>query len=297
MFMPGSAYENDPVIKKKDDGTLTDEALDELDEESTKAAQELMTTAQKQGLQVEEGTDLETLKGKVASDKNTKSDRTNLPELQNVTEKEKSEGQEGGEITAPMAVAGSSIQVVYDPSDVHSGERIASLKAAITAINQRSDVKVPALTFYLPKYGRSIFVSKDCTIKVMKGINDAIFHPPAFIAVSSAVTGSPKTDEAGGKLKFLSTQLGPNDALKHSFIHEIGHAMHYGKSRQTFYNLKYTALTTENTQMAMEKVSQYGTNPREFVAEVFLGRVMGRTFDNQVMTVYKGLRGPELKGD
>jgi hypothetical protein len=284
-----------PHTKKNDDGTLTDEAMDALDAEQKEEARKLVEVAHNCQLRVDPSVTPEQIRELMASDtnENALTGRTKLPELQNASDPN---AETSVEVTEKI----DGVDVTYDKSDVHAAERIASLRKAIGLINA-TKVRVPAtLTVYFPKYGRDITVASDCSIKPGAKIADAVFHPPNFLAVSSANTGNAKEDKTGGELKFLSAQLGPDDALVHTLIHEIGHAMHYHNDRSRFYNLNFAFFKGKHSdgrsyqQIAESEVSGYGNNPREMVAEVFVGAVTGKkTFSPIVWEMYTAFGGAD----
>ena len=286
-----------PHTKKNADGTLTDEALDELDAKEIEDARKLIATARSASPEVNPSIDHDKLRELIDSDdnKNELTGRTQLPELANLSD---SNDEAQGEVT--QTLPGTVVTVTYDKSDVHAAERIAALNAALKLI-YKTPVGVPPLDVYFPKYGRKITVNSDCTAQVGAKIADAVFHPPAFLAVSSANTGNPKTDEAGvGELKFLSAALGADDALMHTIIHEIGHAVHYHNARGRFYNLNFAffkgkaASGRTYQKIAATEVSDYGSNPREMVAEVFVGAVTGKKqFSDTIWEMYLAFGGAD----
>ncbi len=281
--------------KKNDDGTLTDEALDELDADQIEDAKKLIETARGASIVVDPSIDEAQLREVMDSSKNALTGRTQIPELANISD---ANAEPEGEVTE--TIPGTVINVTYDKSDVHAAERVAALTAAIDLIHE-TPVGLPPLDVYFPKYGRKITVNSDCTTQVGAKIADAVFHPPAFLAVSSANTGNPKTDEVGpGQLKFLSAALGADDALIHTIIHEIGHAVHYHNDRGRFYNLNFAFFKgnaedgRSYQQIAQTEVSGYGSNPREMVAEVFVGAVTGKKqFSDTIWEMYLAFGGAD----
>lgn len=282
--------------KKNPDGSLTEEAMASLDEEQIEEARALVKSARNARIEIDPSVDLDALREAAEKDANELTGRSQFPELKNLTDPNEETDQDG-EVTEDLAESGSTVHVTYDKSDVHAAERLASLRRAIALINA-TRARVPELDVYFPKLGRSIAVGKDCQIKVTSKIADAVFHPPRFLAVSSANTGVAKTDRSGGELKFLSAALGADQALVHTIIHEIGHALHYHNARGQFYNLNFAYFKGRNAdgrsfqEIAQREVSAYGSNPREMVAEVFVGAVTGKKrFSDDVWEIYVGLGG------
>lgn len=87
-----------------------------------------------------------------------------------------------------------------------------------------------------------------------------------------------------------------------SFIHEIGHSIHYNNNREIFNTLADNKnelvkefRNNENFQKIAQQVSNYAkTEPLEFVAEVYKGVKKGKKFDDDVMALYKKYGGPTL---
>jgi hypothetical protein len=283
--------------QKNDDGTLTDEG-------SIEEANELMEKARGLGAVIAAGVTPDMLREAAAKNKNPLTDRTTFPELANSSD---ANGEAGGEVDDTTTVPG--VTITYDKSDVHAAERVAAVAGAVKAV-KAVGFTVPALRFYLPKYGRKITVDKDCNVTAGDKIADAVFHPPGFIAVSSLSTGNAKTDSLRNQdgtttLKFLSASLGADSSLVHTMIHEMGHAMHYHNARGQFYNLNFATFSGVADQggkdgadrgwgeFAAAEVSDYGAgNPREFVAELFVGAVTGKKkFPARAWKAYRGLGG------
>ena len=92
--------------------------------------------------------------------------------------------------------------------------------------------------------------------------------------------------------------------------HELGHLLHqetcenYSKMRKVSEYLSRNEKVSEITrefvdskymQNTARKVSHYAqTSPLEFVAETYAGLIEGRTFDNDVMALYKKYGGPAI---
>jgi hypothetical protein len=76
-------------------------------------------------------------------------------------------------------------------------------------------------------------------------------------------------------------------------IHEIGHLLHALKSPDHYWNNRRHASLPVDSRIAGE-VSNYALqgNPDEFVAEVFVGMVLGHAYSSNVKAVYEALGGP-----
>ncbi len=289
---------------KDDQGNLTPEALQELDRLQIAEADELVEKARTMQVVLDPAVSMEMLRSAMEGNKNVLSERTTMPEFENILEPN-TEAQ--GEVTETVAVGGTSLTVTYDRSDVHAAERLAALTTAVGMINGKTP-GVPNLQVYFPKAGRNISVDSNCVVTIGTKLADAVFYAPDFFAVSSAITGNPKTDaDPTGRndgLKNLSSALGADDALVHTIIHELGHAMHYHHDRGRFYNLNFAAFTTGKDtasgdsygDIALKHVSGYaGNNPREMVAEVFLGTIHGgKQFPAVVWEMYDAFGGCPL---
>lgn len=285
-------------IKKNADGTLTDEGMKELDDLQIAERDALIAKARGERITVDADVSPEQLRAAMAARLNPLSGQTEYPELAAVSDPT---GKPPGEVTVTKTIAGSKFQVTYDPSDPNADIRLGALEAAVKLINATM-ATVPDLEVYFPRAGRTVEVDKACQVTVKKGIADAVFHAPAFFAVSSANVGNPKDDRSGADYKFLSTALSAADgfttALRNSIIHELGHACHYANDRSKFYNLNFAFFSGTAAdgrtyqQIATEDVSGYGNNPREMVAEVFLAAVVGgKTFSPLVWEMYKAFGG------
>lgn len=85
---------------------------------------------------------------------------------------------------------------------------------------------------------------------------------------------------------------------KRTIIHEFGH---YLQHKQTGFTNFEDMPTSENfyqkeVQSSIERsVSSYAaSDPKEFVAEVFAGLMLGKTFPEDIMQLYKELQGPPV---
>jgi len=79
--------------------------------------------------------------------------------------------------------------------------------------------------------------------------------------------------------------------------HEMGHILHYQNSPTTFNAMLKTYKTPANTVSPTVKkhVSTYaGSDKLEFVAEVYSGKVAGKTYPAAVNKLYADLKGPKV---
>ena len=84
-----------------------------------------------------------------------------------------------------------------------------------------------------------------------------------------------------------------SDSDLHFIAHEMGHVLHGDKS----YKYREAAIMPIAEEPIKKEVSPYAaTHPLEFVAEVFAGKVSGKTYSDRVMNYYKTLEGPDWEG-
>jgi hypothetical protein len=99
--------------------------------------------------------------------------------------------------------------------------------------------------------------------------------------------GSMKTEAESGFLV--------SDDPRAIVYHEIGHALHRRRYRfgWRWWSESSKALGDRNLSIA-ERVSRYAMEDTgEFIAEVFAGLLCGKTFDEEVLRLYRDLKGPE----
>jgi hypothetical protein len=285
------------LTKKNKDGTLTDEALDYFDKDGVEKAKEIKSKASKMGFASETDLDDKQLKQIMEKQKNALTGRTEIPELENIGV---DNGEAQGEKTEPLS---DGATVTYDASDVHAEERLGAVRGALDVI-KKAGVPVPAVEIYLPKFGREVKVAADCSVTFPTKVADAQFIAPGFVYINSQNTGNPKTMKTGNELNYLSARLGADNALMHSIIHELGHAAHYFNDRQAFHNLGWSSFKPgqmsdkdkrKPVDVVSQEVSPYAAgNPREMVAEVFLGTLLGKKFPDIIWEMYASFGGAPL---
>lgn len=146
--------------------------------------------------------------------------------------------------------------------------------------------------------GRSVRpVGMDCqevmTIAYQRGINWA---PIADIILRKITPTKPAALSDSGLMGLPKPSI--------TIIHEIGHILHERHAGEFFFTLgpfRNTEWTAEvNRRGAADEaiaaqVSEYAKrNKKEFVAEVFTGAVLGKTFSAEVWEVYRRYRGPSI---
>jgi hypothetical protein len=229
--------------------------------------------------------------------------KTMYPELANVTQPS---GDPDAVVVSSVDVGGVAMQVEHNASDVNYAERLQLIKDAVAKVSA-AGVKVPPMKVHLPKYGRGLKLKASDTApggiscEIPEKSSRAVFIPPDFMHLSSEVIGTPDmtkvTNPTSGQeeYKFSSTGFDPSGVA--SIVHEIGHAVHFTSAPGKYHGLWGTSFGGKapsgklTSAVANSEVSQYGNKPREFVAEVFLGLVYGKTYSEDVMTMYRAFGG------
>ena len=297
------------VSKKGDDGVILDEALDALDKIEEDIAKKKMSDARNYKMTIDPGIGPDDIRqARDSGEQNSLSGKSTMPELDNVI----ASGDVGtGTATREKTEDWKGHTLIYDETDVNLGVRMASLKDAVAKV-EAAGVTVGPLTFFMPKFGRNITVSKGsggCTATATSGIAAAEFVAPRFVLMSSLGVNNPQTatqeheEESGRKqqLKFLSARLGsPDTALERTIIHELGHALHYQHARAKFYQLNFAEFAASSHgnlgDIVDREVSQYGSNsPREMIAEMFVATVTGKLQFRQLLwDMYAAFGGPPI---
>lgn len=180
-----------------------------------------------------------------------------------------------------------TLTVHHGNRDVNLKPRLTMFKQAISKIESAGFTLPATMVVHLPKWGRDIDAKTLCE---SKSTPRAVFNPPNFVHLSPAVVGNPIDTVLGDYYKNLSTELDPGGAA--SVVHEMGHMMHFTTSPSSFYSLHGTSFQGAGGNIAA-KVSAYAFgNPREFVAEVFMGLVYGKNFDDEILAMYAAFGGP-----
>lgn len=214
--------------------------------------------------------------------------KTDLPELKNLF---KLTNIPEAVVTSELKVGSVKLKVIHGTRDVNLKPRLTMFKTAISKI-EKAGFRLPeSLVIHLPKWGRTI----DATTLCDSGSTPrAVFNPPNFVHLSPAVVGNPidrvLNSGSGDFYQNLSTELDPDGAA--SVVHELGHMMHFTKEPGKFFGLHGAGFNLAGGNIAA-KVSGYASgNPREFVAEVFMGLVHGLNFDDEILAMYADFGGP-----
>jgi hypothetical protein len=188
-----------------------------------------------------------------------------------------------------VQVGGTTLTIHHHTNDPSYNARLARVVAAVTLISV-AGYRLPALHIVLPKYGRELRVDADGHVSLGQEMHRSEFHPPATVVLSPATFLNPLTQQIGDDFQFLSTEVGPDGTA--SVVHEIGHALHYAQNRALFGDLRSAEYRAVGARVAAEVSGYAGNNPREFVAEVFLGLIYNRPFSRRVMSLYDAFGGP-----
>jgi hypothetical protein len=235
----------------------------------------------------------------MASNTNQVTSQTIYPELQSyldtmtnqpaLTAEQSSLPTTGSHETVTRTINGTTLTVHWDNTDSQRNQRLDSLRQAIELVQQQG-YTVPPLTAYFPKYGRNLIVSPGRVTEGAGKIHRAEYIAPDALVASPELLNNPLTNQYGGTYHNLSTQLDPSGVG--TMVHELGHFLHYHQNRATFHDLTATEFASGKAAVAAQVSGYAAQKPREFVAEVFLGLVHGRTFPADVMEMYDGLGGP-----
>ena len=196
-------------------------------------------------------------------------------------------------------IGGTRVTVHTDPTDSLSVQRWENFRSAVEKV-QAAGFDVPPVKLHLPKYGRSLEVGeRGIIVKPEVKINRAEYIAPGTVIAGPEVVHNPLLRPGpDGKQHYLSSELDPSGVG--TMVHELGHFMHYANSPALYHELSFTEFaghavhdgTPVPHRQVAASVSGYAYgNPREFVAEVFTGLVYGRQFDENVLSLYRGLGG------
>ena len=279
-------------MPRNDDGSLSDQSIAIMDGVQANESQTYMANAAANGPVNGPTTKAEAKKLKADwNDRqwgNSVTGKTDLPEIGNMI---KLSTVPDAAVVSTVKAGSVTLTVHHGTRDVNLKPRLTMFKTAISKIESAGFTLPGAMVVHLPKWGREIDAATLCE---SKSTPRAVFNPPNFVHLSSAVVGNPIDSTFGdgtGKdfYKNLSTELDPSGSA--SVVHELGHMMHYTSSPSNFYSLHGTSFQGQGGNIAA-KVSAYAFGaPREFVAEVFMGLVYGKNFDDDVLTMYASFGG------
>lgn len=279
---------------RDDGGKLTEESLTKLDQF---ARQGLAGALAIVGGVTPNGVTAIQVQQIMAANVNTVTGQTIYPELESylgtvgtqpVLTEERRSAADTEEVQ--RTVGQTTLTVNWDPTDIQRDRRLQSLTDAIRKV-QQGGYKVPPLTAYFPKYGRTLVLTPDNAVPTGSRMHRAEYIAPDALVASSELLDNPLDNRYGGtEYHNLSTQLDPSGAG--TMVHELGHFLHYHQNRSKFHELTGAEFATGKQAVAATVSGYAAQHPREFVAEVFLGMVHGRPFPADVMEMYEGLGGP-----
>jgi hypothetical protein len=211
-----------------------------------------------------------------------------------------------------MTVEGVSL-IVKMCDDADRQKKLDALKKAVSLV-RKSGRAVPPMTVYVSSAADVVNVAfigdaaGNAEVTVFLGPNAGLYICKIKGTSKNVKGGQGAFGQGQNRQRGIADQAydgtniwfgNPKQAalITATIIHEIGHVAHEAASPGIFWDLKggEGAASASGTGWvdAAFKVSQYGTkNPLEFVAEVFTGIVLGKTYDAKVMQAYQALGGP-----
>ncbi|MGN6242898.1 MAG: hypothetical protein ACTHQ3_04410 [Motilibacteraceae bacterium] len=286
-----------------DSGKLTDEVVQKMVSFDATSGEKEVSISQNAAVTLPPDATAEDIRKLMADPRFTNSvtGKTIFPELENVLAEKEGKAEPVPDETKAFTVGGTTITVTYNPGDVNYQARWGQVQAAVTKV-QAAGWTVPPFKLNLPKLGRGIQVTKsakDCSVQdVGDQSNRAVFWAPDFMHVSSANINNPldaKSVMDPSAFKFSSTALDPSGVG--TIVHELGHMLHFHNDPGKFQGMWGSVFRGEHTdgrayqEIAVKEVSEYGSKPREMIAEVFLGLVYGKTYSDVVMEMYQSFGG------
>lgn len=275
------------------DNSLTQPVIDkmtELDKSTYKLRQ--LELSQKGNITIDSTLTRSDVEDIMNNNINSVTNKTIYPELSNFTDMR--DNITSNNVTKNMTIQGVDMEVTYDPTDVNYTARIQMFREAVEKV-QAKGFTLPKMKVNLPKYGRQLKVSVNKQVEIVSGSSSerAIYVAPDFIHISSANINNPISTKAmhdSSKFANLSTELDPTGVA--TIVHELGHAVHFSHTPSKFHGLWKTSFKEGSLALsAQQEVSQYGMKPREFVAEVFLGLVYGKTYPPKIIDIYQSFGG------
>lgn len=274
-----------------DQGRLTERALATLDQLARTRLEDQLTITRK-GQVTAQGVTADQTRQFMEQSPNAVTGKTRFPELESYLASGSGTdiGNPADQETVTREVGGTRVTVHWDRTDALREKRVTMFEDAVRKV-QEAGYPLPNLTVHLPKYGRQLNVTAEGVMETSaRKSQRAEFIPTDNVVASPEGVGNPLT-KSGDPDYFLSTQVDPDGTG--TMVHELGHFLHYQLSRGRYHDLNFTQFAPGKGATA-RSVSGYATeSPREFVAEVFLGRVYGRTFSDAAMEMYEALGGPQ----
>jgi hypothetical protein len=176
-------------------------------------------------------------------------------------------------------ISGTQTYTIYkDSADPDLGKKVAAVKEAVRLIA----LKGVALPAGLRVYCTNAYAAQ----------NRAFHRDGSWNAIANVILG-PKAVTGGRADAMSGTGLGGCNPPTITTIHEIGHILHEHGAGDTFWETG-SPLASTKPASASEVSGYAGQNAKEFVAEVFAGKILGKNFSGAVNTDYANLSGPAV---
>ena len=108
-------------------------------------------------------------------------------------------------------------------------------------------------------------------------------------------------DTAASQLNRFTERWSSSPDPNATLFHETGHYLHQANIRNSSDSVKQFVYQedrwmTDSWRQTAQTVSAYAAkSPKEFVAEVYAGKMSGRSYSRDVESLYRYLGGPELR--
>jgi hypothetical protein len=179
--------------------------------------------------------------------------------------------------TEQGVAGGKTFTIFKDSGDPDLTKKVAAVKEAIRLI----DAKGVAIPTGLRVYCTNAYAAQ----------NRAFHRDGQWNEVAMVILG-PKAVTGGRADAMSGTNLGGCNPPTITCIHEIGHILHEHGAGDVFWE---TGSPLSGKAASAGEVSGYaGQNGKEFVAEVFAGKVLGKAFSAAVNNEYAGFGGPAV---
>lgn len=180
---------------------------------------------------------------------------------------------------AVLGYLGERVMVYKDPNDPKFFEKVEGMKTAIKTLQGKG--------FSIPP-GTNVY----CTSK-LDALNQAFHFDGSFNLVCNIVLG-PRACEPGDLASVSNSKHPGWTKIAITCIHEFGHALHVRAlgGLEAFYDPDSPLQLSKKAANSAEVSGYAGNNKKEFVAEVFAGRMIGRKYSKKCMAEYATLGGP-----
>ncbi len=178
-----------------------------------------------------------------------------------------------------QGVAGGKSYIIYkDASDPDLAAKVAAVKDAVRLI----DAKGVAIPNSLRVYCTNAWAAQ----------NRAFHRDSQWNEIANVILG-PKAVTGGRADAMSATNLAGCNPPTITCIHEIGHIIHEHSAGDSFWETGSAIAGGKPTTAS--NVSGYAAqNAKEFVAEVFAAKILGRTFTAAVDNEYVSFGGPAV---